>query len=193
VEKKNPVILFDSDSDASEAEENARGGAPTPPPPSSPSPPLQQKKKSSTELVLQVETEHGTHEMSIPGSGTTKYDLRDRCTLKKNVRFQANHCQAIQGENKEEWTKAINDEYESLMKNKTWEIVPKPKFSKILDGRWLFKVKTNADGSLERFKARYVIKGFKARLQGFFAHPSGTNLKSFGFVRKSKSFTGICS
>jgi hypothetical protein len=47
------------------------------------------------------------------------------------------------------------------MENKTWKIVPKPRFLKILDGRLSFKVKTNADGTLERIKARLVIKGYK--------------------------------
>lgn len=54
-------------------------------------------------------------------------------------------------------------EYNALMKNKTWHLVPKRKGINIVDCKWVYKTKRKADGSLDRYKARLVAKGFKQR------------------------------
>jgi histone deacetylase 1/2 len=54
-------------------------------------------------------------------------------------------------------------EYQALMKNGTWTLVPPRSGINIIDCKWVFKVKTHADGSIERYKARLVAKGFKQR------------------------------
>lgn len=58
-----------------------------------------------------------------------------------------------------QWKLAINEELKSLEENKVWDIVDKPN-RKIVDCRWVFKVKGNAKGEIERYKARLVAKGF---------------------------------
>lgn len=65
----------------------------------------------------------------------------------------------------DQWEKAFNDEITSLRENNVWEVVPRPKGRKIVDGKWVCKVKGDAQGNLERFKARYVAKGF-SQVQG---------------------------
>ncbi|CAK9816458.1 Retrovirus-related Pol polyprotein from transposon TNT 1-94 [Anthophora quadrimaculata] len=50
-------------------------------------------------------------------------------------------------------------EYQTLMKNGTWSLVPRPKDKKILTNRWVFKTKHNNDGSLNKYKARLVARG----------------------------------
>ena len=45
--------------------------------------------------------------------------------------------------------------------NDTWTLVERPKDKNVIPGKWVYKVKTKADGSLEKYKARYVAKGFK--------------------------------
>ena len=57
----------------------------------------------------------------------------------------------------------MNSEIESLNENQTWEIVSLPKGSKPLPSKWVYKIKTNPDGSIDKYKARLVIKGFKQR------------------------------
>eukprot|EP00253_Pinus_taeda_P030622 PITA_30622 len=52
------------------------------------------------------------------------------------------------------------EEYESIMKNNVWEVVPIPTDKSIVVLRWIFKVKHVADGSIEKYKARFVAKGF---------------------------------
>ena len=57
----------------------------------------------------------------------------------------------------------MNSELNSLKENKTWDIVNLPKGGKALPCKWVFRVKTNPDGSIDKFKARLVIKGFNQR------------------------------
>jgi hypothetical protein len=54
-------------------------------------------------------------------------------------------------------------EYSALMKNKTWHLVPPRRGTNIIDCNWVYKIKRRADGSLDRYKARHVAKGFKQR------------------------------
>src|SRR5207249_2805881 len=60
----------------------------------------------------------------------------------------------------DEWRAAIRCEFESLLKNDTWEIVDRPKNRKIVSCRLLLRDKFNVDGSVERRKARLVARGF---------------------------------
>ena len=58
------------------------------------------------------------------------------------------------------WKEAVNSEIESIMSNHTWELVDLPKGSKAINCKWIFKKKRKTDGSVERYKARLVVKGF---------------------------------
>ena len=57
----------------------------------------------------------------------------------------------------------MEQEYQALLQNETWTLVPPPPRVNIIDSKWVFKVKKHADGSIERYKARLVAKGFKQR------------------------------
>jgi len=50
----------------------------------------------------------------------------------------------------------MNDEYNALLCNKTWTLTPLPLGAEPVGCKWLFKNKYNADGSLQRHKARLV-------------------------------------
>ena len=52
------------------------------------------------------------------------------------------------------------EEYSSIMKNDVWEVVLRPEGKSVVTSRWLYKVKHAADGSIEKFKARFVARGF---------------------------------
>lgn len=63
-----------------------------------------------------------------------------------------------------EWKKAMEDEIHALEKNKTWILIDSvPKGRKTVKSKWVFKMKTKPDGSLERYKARLCAKGFTQR------------------------------
>jgi len=51
------------------------------------------------------------------------------------------------------------DEYTTLIKNKTWELVPRPTNMNVIRVMWIFRVKKKSDDSFERHKARLVGDG----------------------------------
>ncbi|XP_074298856.1 putative mitochondrial protein AtMg00820 [Silene latifolia] len=57
------------------------------------------------------------------------------------------------------WKNAMKDEFDALIKNKTWILVPRPPDVNITRCIWLFKHKFKANGDLERYKARLVVNG----------------------------------
>ena len=64
------------------------------------------------------------------------------------------------------WLFAMQQEYEALMKNNNWSLVPLPQDRKPIGCKWVFRVKENADGSINKYKARLVAKGFN-QVAGF--------------------------
>ena len=52
------------------------------------------------------------------------------------------------------------EEYASIMKNDVWEIVPRPEGKSGVTSKWLYKIKYVVDGIIEKYKARYVARGF---------------------------------
>ena len=59
------------------------------------------------------------------------------------------------------WKEAIKSEIDSILHNHTWELVDLPLSSKPLGYKWILKKKMKADGTIDKFKARLVIKGYK--------------------------------
>jgi hypothetical protein len=55
------------------------------------------------------------------------------------------------------WRDAMMEEYSSIMKNDVWEIVPRRKGKLVVTSRWLYKLKYAADGSIEKYKDRFVV------------------------------------
>jgi hypothetical protein len=59
----------------------------------------------------------------------------------------------------------MEEEFQALIRNNTWDLVPWEKGVNVVDCKWVFKLKRKADGSIERYKARLVAKGFKQRYE----------------------------
>ncbi|GJZ54361.1 zinc finger, CCHC-type containing protein [Tanacetum coccineum] len=59
------------------------------------------------------------------------------------------------------YKEALNDEIDSIMGNNTWVLADLPPGCKPLSSKWIFKKKLKVDGTIEKFKARLVIQGFK--------------------------------
>ena len=52
------------------------------------------------------------------------------------------------------------EEYNSIMTNDVWEVVPRPYEISVVGSRWIYKIKHAVDGNIEKFKARFVAKGY---------------------------------
>jgi hypothetical protein len=64
---------------------------------------------------------------------------------------------------KKEWADAMKKEYQSIIKNDVWEIVPRPKSKDVVSSKWLFKIKHTANGIIDKYKARFVAHGFSQK------------------------------
>ena len=50
------------------------------------------------------------------------------------------------------WKDAMTKEYESIMKNDVWDVVPRPQDKTFVTTKWFYKIKHAADGSTEKYK-----------------------------------------
>ncbi|KAG8481022.1 hypothetical protein CXB51_025745 [Gossypium anomalum] len=72
-----------------------------------------------------------------------------------------NYSEAVSCEDLEKWMFAMQEEIESLHKNRTWDLVKLPKGKKAVRCKWVFKKKEGTPGVEEpRYKARLVAKGY---------------------------------
>jgi hypothetical protein len=58
------------------------------------------------------------------------------------------------------WVEAMQEEYNSLIENNTWELVPLPSNMKLVRCKCIFKTKRDAYGYTKNYKAQLVAKGF---------------------------------
>ncbi|KAH9762199.1 retrovirus-related pol polyprotein from transposon RE1 [Citrus sinensis] len=59
------------------------------------------------------------------------------------------------------WFTAMKNEYDKLIENRTWSLVPRIENQKIVRNKWAYRIKYNTDGSVANYKARLVAKGFQ--------------------------------
>ena len=58
------------------------------------------------------------------------------------------------------WQEAINVEFQNLKMNSTLELVERPSGGNVVDSKWVFQIKKNAAGEIEKYKAHLVARGF---------------------------------
>jgi hypothetical protein len=62
------------------------------------------------------------------------------------------------------WHSAMVDEFTALKNNRTWDLVPRPPGANVVSGKWIFWHKLKPDGSLDMYKALWVLHGFTQRV-----------------------------
>ncbi|KAJ4764255.1 polyprotein [Rhynchospora pubera] len=101
----------------------------------------------------------------IGSSSSTPSSTPIRLRRLSDVYERCNFC-VVEPESFEEavqeevWRNAMEDEIKMIVKNKTWELVEKPKEKDVVGLKWIYKTKTNPDGSVQKCKARLVAKGY---------------------------------
>ncbi|CAI7881343.1 unnamed protein product, partial [Closterium sp. NIES-54] len=93
-----------------------------------------------------------------------KGEMEQICCFGANLPHEpASVEEALTGDDREAWLASREDEFQSHMENETWTLTNLPSRRKALDCTWVLRMKTDAEGRLERRKTRLVIKGFQQR------------------------------
>ncbi|CAI7851968.1 unnamed protein product, partial [Closterium sp. NIES-53] len=124
-----------------------------------PAPP---EPKSDDDDVQEFIPQH-RHDSTV--SGLQLLGLHTATSTAPCVIEPKNLCQALTGPHSKEWREAMDAEIKALESCDTWVLVNRAaiKGRRILSGKWMFRVKTAADGTIERFRARWVIRGYDQR------------------------------
>ena len=86
----------------------------------------------------------------------------------------------------DKWIEAMQCELKSLADNETASYVKYEHPQNIIDSKWVYTIKRHADGSIDRYKARFVCKGFSQKL--------GVDYEEiFAPVSKHTSFRALCA
>jgi hypothetical protein len=97
----------------------------------------------------------------IPMDGTVRYPLPKALLAVAHGSLSEPEptCYTMAAKSRE-WHQAMNLEFDALLHNHTWTLVPSNPSQYLIGCKWVFRVKRKADGSVERHKARLVAKGF---------------------------------
>src|SRR6185369_8039605 len=98
-----------------------------------------------------------------------RYHLRDRTTIEPPDKLGFPRVSAVivepstyqEAARIPEWQLAMSEELAALDRTCTWDLVPLPSHAVPITCKWVFKIKTKSDGSIERYKARLVARGFQ--------------------------------
>lgn len=113
----------------------------------------------------------------VPSAPANQRQLRDRNQIKPPQRFSfdqfineatsvpepSSYQEVLKSSEKDKWIEAMNKELTSLEENQTWELTDLPKNRKALPCKWIFKIKRNPDGTVDKYKARLVAVGYNQR------------------------------
>ncbi|KAL0548995.1 hypothetical protein IC582_013474 [Cucumis melo] len=106
-------------------------------------------------------------------------DIYERCNV---VVCEPANC--AEAKKDQRWVAAMEEELSMIEKNKTWILVDRPQDRKVIRVKWVFRTKLNADGSINKHKARLVVKWY-AQIVGVdysdtFAPPKGCEKQGEG-------------
>ncbi|KAM7516070.1 hypothetical protein LguiA_005653 [Lonicera macranthoides] len=105
--------------------------------------------------TLEIQEENDDMD-DVPVRGTRSLsDVYQRCNVA--VREPAGYEEAATDQ---KWIAAMKEELKMIEKNQTWELVERPKHKKAIGVKWVYRTKLNPDGSVNKYKARLVVKGY---------------------------------
>ena len=68
--------------------------------------------------------------------------------------------EAMTSTEKEQWSKAMNEEINALKNSGTWALSELPEGKTAIGCKWVYKIKTDENGDLSKYKARLVVQGY---------------------------------
>jgi vacuolar-type H+-ATPase catalytic subunit A/Vma1 len=100
-------------------------------------------------------------------------DMNDRVHTRRQLLYQTkitllSHIEPISIKDAckdENWVNTMNEEFDQIDKNQTWELVPRPRNKNIIGTKWVYKNKMNENEQVIRIKSRLVYKGY-AQVEG---------------------------
>lgn len=96
----------------------------------------------------------------LPSPVESRYNLRPRQAAMAAICDEPTFREALAGAQALDWRQAMQEEYDALVANETWDAVPLPKGKNVIGSKWVLRIKRNSDGSVNKFKARFVAQGF---------------------------------
>lgn len=117
----------------------------------------------TSEVLEEDQAELGRPQRQNAGVLPSKYQDYLVGVAKLDEPDPKNFREAVNSVQSDEWVKAMDDEYQSLLTKGTWSLVPLPKGRQAIGSKWVFKKKKDSSGQVVRHKARLVAQGFAQR------------------------------
>ena len=73
-------------------------------------------------------------------------------------------------------------EYQLIMKNDDWDVAPRPERKYVVTSKWIYKIKHATDGSIEKYKERFVARGFSQK-EGIYYEETFAPLARYTSIR----------
>nr|GEW07346.1 hypothetical protein [Tanacetum cinerariifolium] len=143
---------------------------PTPPPSTPPPPPITRQRP----VIL-----HQNPKQRVPYNPSANHATVLPTTITEPNSFTI-------ANNSLEWHQAMKEEYDALMKNGTWSLVPRASNTNVVDGKWVYRLKQDKNGAITRYKARFVAKCFRQQ-PGIYFH------ETFSLVAKLITIRSVLS
>ena len=114
---------------------------------------IDEEDGSENDEVAELESDESG---GIPVRGTrTLQDVYQRCSMAVTEPVDSMEALSI-----DVWKKAMHLELSLIEKNNTWKLADLPQGKKAIGVKWVFRTKLNPDGSICKYKARLVVKGY---------------------------------
>ena len=88
------------------------------------------------------------------------------------------------------WKDAMTEEYQSILKNDGWEVVPRPEGKPIVTSKWLYKIKHAKYGIVDKYKAEFFVQGF-SRKEGIDYEETFSPMSRYTIIRAVISVASI--